>query len=65
MPAPSLKVMKCRASATIWVSMPQIFDVRIYLLLRAKVSIPSRTHLTKAIVRAVTSLIIPSTLFMN
>ncbi len=65
MPAPSFKVIKCSASATIFISMPQVFNMRIYLLLRAKVSIPSRTHLTKAIVRSIASFVIPSTLFIN
>ena len=50
--------------ASIIVSMSYVFNMCIYLLLRVKVSIPSRTHLTKAIVRSIASLRIPSTLFM-
>ena len=48
MPALSLKMMKCIASISVSVS--YVFNMCINLLPRAKVSIPGRTHLTKAIV---------------
>jgi hypothetical protein len=44
--------------------MTYVFDRGFYLPLRAKVSIPSGTHLAKPIVRAIPSLWIPSRLVM-